>query len=385
MPRHSSRIEISRSALKQNLEFLRSRIGESALLSMVVKANAYGHGVEHVVPMAENLGVKHFSVASSQEAESVLEVQGPDARVMIMGILYDEDLPWAIEREVEFFVFDLPRLREAARVAQELGVPARIHLEVETGANRTGLPESDLDEAVRILRKSKARLVLAGICSHFGGIETLANQFRIQAQIRRFASIRSRLAKKNIRPERYHLACSAAALAFPDTVLDQVRVGSAAYGVWPSPDIQNLVMMQDANGRKSRLRRLLSWKTNVMALKDVARSDFVGYGTSFQAPRDMRVAVLPVGYGNGYPRSQSNRGNVLVRGHLSPVVGAVNMNMVIIDVTHVPNVAIGDEVVLVGRQKGNTIALRSFSEFTHHLNTEFLSRLPASIPRVAVR
>lgn len=385
MPRHSSRIELSRSALKNNLQFLRTRIGTNPLFSMVVKANAYGHGVEYIVPMAESLGVDHFSVASSQEAESVLEAREKDSRVMIMGILYDEDLPWVVENGIEFFVWDLERLRGAAAVARDLGVPARIHLEVETGANRTGLPEHELDEAVRILRKAKDSIELVGLCSHFGGIETLANQFRIQGQIRTFDRIRKRLAKKKVRPERHHLACSAAALAFPDTVLDQVRVGSAAYGLWPSPDIHNLVSMEKGKDRRNGLRRVLSWKTNIMALKDVARDDFVGYGTMFQAPRDMRVGVLPIGYGNGYPRSQSNRGSVLVRGRLSPVVGAVNMNMVIVDVTHVPSVEVGDEVVLVGRQKGNAIALRSFSEFTHHLNTEFLSRLPAGIPRVTVR
>ena len=129
---------------------------------------------------------------------------------------------------------------------------------------------------------------------------------------------------------------------------------------------------------------MLTWKTDVMDLKDVAAGDFVGYGTAYRAARDMTVAVLPVGYSDGYPRALSNRGHVLIRGRKARVVGLVNMNVTMVDVTDLPGVDVGDEVVLVGRQKRNAISVASFSEFSSALNNEFVSRLPAAIPRTPV-
>ncbi|MCA9759836.1 MAG: alanine racemase, partial [Candidatus Eisenbacteria bacterium] len=160
---HTSRIELSRAALRSNLSFLKKRIGDAARLVVVVKGNAYGHGIDPFVPMAERLGVRHFSVASSFEASSVLEVASPDATILIMGILYSADLPWVIERGIEFYVFDLARLEEAARVARAVGRPAHIHLEVETGGNRLGLPMADLDRAIPILKKEKTHLRFVGL------------------------------------------------------------------------------------------------------------------------------------------------------------------------------------------------------------------------------
>ncbi len=129
---------------------------------------------------------------------------------------------------------------------------------------------------------------------------------------------------------------------------------------------------------------MLAWETDAMHVEPVARDDFVGYGTSLQAPRDKTIAVLPIGYSNGYPRDLSNRGQVLLHGKKVPVVGLVNMNVFMVDVSHIPNVKVGDPVVRVGRRRNDAITLRSFSEFANALNNEFASRLPASIPRTVV-
>lgn len=383
--RHSSRIELSRSAMKQNITFLRKLIGQQPVISMVVKANAYGHGFATAVGMAERCGIRHFSVASSQEAQEVLRVMDADSRVMVMGILYDEDLPWIVENGVEWYVFDLDRLRQAAQVARRAGRPARIHLEVETGGNRTGLDPAAVPEAVKIITSNRKHLDLAGVCTHLAGAESLANGFRINKQIEAFGKVRKRFEKTKSLNPLYHVASSAATIALPESRLDMVRVGTVAYGLWPSPDVHNLFLMKSRHRNGNPLKRVLSWKTDVMQIKHVGRDEFVGYGTSYQAPRDSVIAVMPVGYGNGLPRELSNRGHVLVRGRRAPVVGTVNMNMFFADVTNIPGVEVGDEVVLVGRQKKNEIGLRSFSEFTSALNTEFVSRLPASIPREVVR
>lgn len=382
--RHSSRITLSQSALTKNLRFVRRKVGPEPIISSVVKANAFGHGIAPFVRMAERSGIRHFSVASSSEAKEVLRVRRTDARVMIMGILYPEDLFWAIANDIEFFVFDFVRLQTALRVAQEVERPARVHLEVETGGNRTGLPEEAFVAALDLLAAHPGALRFEGLCTHFAGIESLANQFRVQKQLARFDEACRTAERRGVVPRFRHTACSAAALAFPETVMDLVRIGTAQYGFWPSPDVYHLHLQQVGKKRDNPLKRVLTWKTDVMHLKPVARDDFVGYGTSYQAPRDMLVAVLPVGYADGYPRSLSNFGEVLVRGKRAPVVGMVNMNVMMVDVSHVPDVRVGDEVVLVGRQGRQSVSVRSFADFTNALNNEFVSRLPAVIPRVPV-
>ena len=385
MVRHSSRIELSQSALKQNLTFIRKKIGSDTIFSSVVKANAFGHGIETFVPMAEKAGVSHFSVASSYEAWEVAEACTKDSTIMIMGILYDDDLDWVIGNEVEFFVFDLPRLKKAKEVAEKLGKKAIIHLEVETGGNRTGLDETELESALDYLKENSGHLRFEGFCTHFAGIENLSNQFRVQKQKDRFHELYKIAESKGLSANLMHTACSAAALAFPETVMDLVRVGTAHYGMWPSPDIYNLHLQQTGKSRDAPLKRILSWKTDVMHIKKVKKDEFVGYGTSFQAPKDMTVAVLPLGYSNGYPRALSNRGEVLIRGKKAPVVGLINMNVFMVDVSKIEDADVGDEAVLIGRQNNHEISIRSFSEFTNAINNELVSRLPQAIPRVAVK
>lgn len=381
MPRHSSHIELSKSALQNNLEFIRAKVGPEPVISSVVKANAYGHGVTEFVPMAETCGIRHFSVASGQEAEEVMEARTTDADIMIMGILYPEDLPWVVEEGIEYFVFDYHRLERSVKVAESVGRKARIHLELETGGNRTGLEADQLDRAISFIREHRDRLILEGVCTHFAGIESLSNQFRIRRQEETFDELCDRIGEAGLEPRRHHTACSAAALAFPETAMDLVRVGTAQYGMWPSPDIRNLHRMNDEEESEGELQQVLSWKSDVMHIKNVRKDQFIGYGTAYQAPRDMQVAVVPIGYGNGYARTLSNRGHVLIRGSRAPVVGSVNMNVFMADVTDIGGVSLRDEVVLIGRQGGQTISISSFTEFTNAINNEFVSRLPTAIPR----
>jgi alanine racemase len=277
-------------------------------------------------------------------------------------------------------------LRCIAEIAQEVGTPARIHLELETGGNRTGLPEDQLSDALRLLKRHARWIEFAGLCTHLAGAESIATQFRISKQLDAFAHARSVVAKRGMRARHYHVASSAAALAMPErAAMDLVRVGISSYGLWPSNDIYNLHLMRINRSRDNPLLRVLTWKTEVMHVKEVKKDQFVGYGTSYQASKDMTIAVLPLGYANGYPRETSNKGHVLIRGYKAPIVGLVNMNLFMVDVTRIPDVAVGDTVVLIGRQRNNVIPISSFSEFSSSLNTEFVCRLPSSIPRQVVR
>ncbi|MFA0965060.1 alanine racemase [Roseivirga sp. BDSF3-8] len=383
--RHSSRIELSQAAIKANFGFIRKKVGEGPVISSVVKANAYGHGIETFVPMAEKAGVRHFSTASAHEAEEVLHSRTKKSDIMIMGILYGEDLSWAIENGIEFYVFDFERLEAALKVAKELNTPAKVHLEAETGTNRTGMLEAEFNKCLTLVKKNKDHLHCYGICSHLGGAESLSNQFKIDQQKQRFKEFLKLGKAKGITPKYRHLACSAAALAMPDTVYDMVRVGVAQYGFWPSPDIYFMHLQDVDKGKDNPMRRVISWKTDVMAIKHVKKGEFIGYGTSYQALRDMEVAVIPLGYCNGYARGLSNRGHVLIKGKKAPIVGLVNMNLFMVDITHIKGVEPGEEVVLIGRQGNNSITVSSFSDTSNLLNNEMISRLPAAIPRYPVR
>jgi alanine racemase len=183
---HSSWIELSGSALRSNLRFLRRLVGRRTEIASVVKGNAYGHGIEAFVPLAERCGVRRFATFSASEALRVAACRQRHSEIMIMGDLPDEAVPWAVEEGVSFYIFDLPRLDRAIRAARRIGRPARVHLELETGLNRTGLAGRTLERVVeRVLGAGDAVLV-EGVCTHYAGAESIGNQVRIERQIADF-------------------------------------------------------------------------------------------------------------------------------------------------------------------------------------------------------
>lgn len=385
MVKHSSRIELKQSAYKNNVNFIKKKIGDHAILSSVVKANAYGHGIETFVPMAEKCGVNHFSVASAFEAEEVHKVCRPETQIMIMGIIYEDDIPWAIENDISFFVYNYDRLPKTLAAAQKVGKPAKVHIEVETGANRTGMQKSEFPKTLTFLLKNKEQIIFEGLCTHFGGAESRSNDFKIEMQHKRYKDFLKQCKDKKIMPNLRHIASSAAALAMPDTVYDLVRVGVAQYGFWPSPDIYFAHLHEVNKKADPALKRIFSWKTDIMDIRVVEQGEFIGYGTAFQSTHKMTIAVMPLGYSNGYPRALSNRGHVLIDGKKAPIVGLINMNLFMVDITHIQNAKVGDEVVLIGRQNNNVINVSSFTNSTQLLNNEMLSRLPSVIPRTVVK
>lgn len=379
----TSVIEIDRTALIHNLNFIQHHLGEDVKVSFVVKANAYGHGIEQVVPIAESAGISHFSVFSADEARRVYTVKKKHTDIMIMGWIYDEDMEWAIKNNVEFYVFEYAKLEKAQEIADKLKKKAIIHLEVETGMNRTGFIQKDLKKAVNLIKKHRGCFVIKGLCTHYAGAESIANHVRIQKQIKKYNQIYKWIVKEGVIPELRHTACSAAAMAYPRTRMDMVRIGILAYGFWPTLEtyIQYISKQMD---KTDPLQRVISWKSQVMSIKKIKTGEFVSYGTAYMANEDKIVAIVPVGYSHGYSRSLSNMGRVLIDGHRAPVIGVVNMNMLIVDVTTIPDVTRGDDVVLIGAQNGLEISLASFADFNNQLNYELLARLPDNILRKVI-
>lgn len=225
--------------------------------------------------------------------------------------------------------------------------------------------------------------MVKGLCTHYAGAESIANHVRVQKQLRKFNQIYKWLINHGIVPEIRHTACSAAAVTYPRTRMDMVRIGILQYGYWPTKEtfIQYISKQMD---KTDPLKRVISWKSNIMAVKKIKTGEFVSYGTAYLANEDKTIAVVPVGYSHGYSRSLSNQGRVLIGGQRAPVIGVVNMNMLITDITNIPGIKLGDEVILIGEQGDTSITLASFADFNNQMNYELLARLPINIPRKVI-
>lgn len=330
--------------------------------------------------MAYECGLTHFSVFDVEEAKTVKATLLDNATILVMGLVKDEDMEWVVGNDIEFFVFDKSRLTKATRIAKKLHKKAKLHIEVETGMNRTGFEKKELTGIISFLKKEKEHLIFKGLCTHYAGAESIANYYRVDKQIKRFNEIYQYLWDNDLKPEIKHSACSAASIMFPETRMDMVRIGIMQYGLWPSPE----VFVNYLNTKKNKidpLHRVITWKSSVMSVKKVNIGEFIGYGTSFLAERKMKIAVVPIGYSHGYSRSLSNQGRVLIKGQRCIVVGSVNMNMITVDVTDVDTVNKEDEVVLIGKQEDLTVSVASFSDFSNQLNYELLTRISKTIPR----
>ncbi len=381
---NTSYLELSQSALNNNIQFIRKNITENRILSCVVKGNAYGHGIDKFVPMLLKAGVKHISVFSSFEAHQVKLATGKkNVTIMIMGDISEEDFEWVIKSKIEFFVFDIYRLKRAIELAKKLKMKALVHLEVETGMHRLGLEKEELPIALELLKENKKYIQFKGICTHYAGAESVANHIRVKDQIKRFNRALTFFKKNNFEPDLVHAACSAASLRFPKTRGDLVRIGILQYGFWPSEETF-ITYCNKRNDYSNPLSPVISWKSRVMSLKRVKVGEFIGYGNSYMANENKKLAVIPLGYTNGFARSLSNSGRVIINDFRTQVVGTVNMNAITVDVTALDNIAIGDEVILIGKSDSAEVTVSSFANFTDQLNYEVLARLPKDIERRVV-
>lgn len=378
----TSVITISRSAIKANLDALRQMIGPTVRISSVVKANAYGHGIDVYPPLAEEMGIDHFSVFSFEEAAAVKQAV-KNADVCIMGMVEDSQIPEAVEKGIEMFVFDRYRLGIILETAKRLKTPAKVHIETETGMHRTGLEKKNVINVIEVLQQNSEHLVFKGLCTHLAGPESISNHVRVNKQVTHFQSIKRLFKKHNLFPEYTHIANSAGSVNYPHIKFNMVRVGILQYGFWPSKEtfIRHYTLKKTYT---DPLKRAISWKTRVMSIKEVDTGEFVGYGNFYLTGSPMRVAILPIGYSNGYSRDFSNKGRVLIHNSRCSVIGLVNMNMIAADITGIGEVRIGDEAVIIGKQGDLEISVSYFGTGSDRINYEVLSRLPAGIPRLVV-
>ena len=357
-------------------------LGEKVIFSSVVKGNAYGHGIATYCPIAYDCGVRHFSVADAHEAASILDVLPyQDLTIMIMGMIENDELDWAISHHVEFYVFEKDRLLDAIEKARQLNIPAKIHLEVETGMNRTGFDIKTLSSIFELLKTHRQWIDVVGFCSHLAGAESIANYKRIKDQQKKFKKAISKLSSETEFTPVKHLASSAASIRYPKARYDMVRIGILQFGFFPTKEILVHFLNKDKS-IVNPLHRIISWKTSVMVTKMIKEGQFVGYGTSYFTNHASKIAIIPVGYSSGYSRSLSNRGKVLINDKRFDIIGTVNMNMLAVDITTDTTIKKGDEVMLIGTQGAHEISVSSFNDSIQMINYELLTRLPENLPRV---
>lgn len=371
---------IDRSALRDNIALFRRGLDPQTRLLAVVKANAYGHGLLLAAGAFLEGGADLLGVHSLDEARGLRE-GGISCPILVLGPLTAAELESAAALDLEFTVASVEAVEQAARYAAGADRTLRLHLKVETGVNRQGVVEEELPAVLERLR-SGGRLVLAGLSSHFADVEDTTDHAFARRQMERFEGYAERIAAAGFDDVARHMSCSASVLLWDRSQRDIARVGIAAYGIWPSTATQ--VSYRERGRPEVELRPAMTWQVRISQVRRVPAGETVGYGRTWQAPIDSRIAVLPVGYSDGWLRGFSGRAHVLVHGRRAPVVGRICMNLCMVDVTHIPDAVAGDPAVLLGTQGGETI---SAAQLAAHLGTipyEIITLPGSTWQRVAI-
>ena len=367
-------LEIDAQRLRNNIDAFRTVTTHGTSLMVVVKANAYGHGLETVAPIAAEradwLGVNCVDEALSI---SRLGIQKP---VAILGHTSLDEVPNVVRNGYRQVVYRMDIAKALSDSAVKLGTTAKIHLKIETGTNRQGIPLTQLPSFIDEITKLPG-LDIEGAYTHFANIEDTLDPSFAESQVRRFREALGMLELAGIRPAQIHASATAGSLLYAEMDFTMVRVGIGAYGIWPSRETQ---VAARERGRLLSLSPVLTWKTRVAQVKDVSAGEYVGYGLTYRAGRPMKLAVLPVGYYDGYDRKLSNGGRALIRGQFVHVVGRVAMNMTMLDVTDV-GAELDEEVVLIGRQGNLEIKVEELAEKIGTISYEVVARINPLIPR----
>ncbi len=360
-------------AVAANLGAVRSVLRPGVALLAVVKADAYGHGSIQVSRALMAAGADALGVAFVEEGVLLRRAGGLRAPILVMGPAPAHAAEAILEHDLTPVVSDdLPLAERLSGLAVRAGRTVDVHLKVDTGMARLGVPPGDASAwAAKLARLPGLRL--AGLMSHFADAEAEEPDLA-REQLARFREADRALRAAGLDPGRRHLANSAGLLALPEAQLDLVRPGILLYGYAPSPRLAS----------RLPLRPALTLRTRIAALRGVARGQGVSYGHTFVAARDLRVATLPVGYADGVRRCLSNRGEVLVHGRRAPILGRVCMDMTLVDVSAVPEAALGDEAVLIGRQGDEAITAEDVAAAAGTISYEVLTGIGPRIPRVYV-
>ena len=362
--------EINLDNINFNLNNIRKLLKEDTKICTVLKANAYGHGSVEIAKFLENKNVDYFAVARLEEAIELREnnIKMP---ILCLGFVPEESLEYALENNITLTIYSLEMAKKLNDISEKTGITANIHIKIDTGMGRIGFKVSK-ESVETISRISKLpNIKMEGMFTHFAKADEFDKSYTF-AQHEKFLWMKEQLETNGVQISYYDCDNSAGIIDFPDMKHDLARAGISIYGMYPSDEVK-----KDAVDLKPALELI----SHISFVKDVEKGTSISYGGTFVAPKKMRIATIPVGYGDGYPRSLSNKGYVLIHGKRADIVGRVCMDQFMVDVTEIPEAKFMDPVTLVGKDKDAIIRVEDLSDLSGRFNYEFVCDLSKRVPR----
>ncbi len=369
--------EVSLGSLRQNFRTVQKHVGANVTVCAVVKADAYGHGAVECSRALEAEGARWLGVTSLDEAIPLREA-GVHANILLMTGFWRGEESEIIRLHLTPTVWEPWYIQSLDKAAATLGVALQpVHLKVDTGMGRLGVSVDQLPNVLAEIRAAK-HLVLEGLSTHLASSEIM-DAPSVAEQERSFDSARALVREAGMEPAFVHMANTAAVISRRETWNTMVRPGVALYGYY----LPFQRAGREVSGGTLRLpvKPVLTWKTRILSLRDFGPNQPLGYGATYVTKAPAHVAVLPVGYADGYNRQLSNRGRVIVREHYAPIVGRVSMDLTLADVTGIPGVAVGDEVILLGAGEGLSVNALEHAELANSTPYEILCNISKRVPR----
>ena len=369
-PQRPAWTEIDLGKLRRNLQLIRGDLPKSVQLMAVVKDEAYGHGALDVARVAVEEGAWGFGLSTLEEAMHLRE-GGITAPLLLLGERQEAELEWCVAHDLTVCVNESHAVRKLAKIAADFGKQVPVHVKIHTGMSRYGVR---WDEALPLIEKITAEkpLRLEGVMSHFSQSDETDKTFA-NLQFARFSEVLRALEQKGIFVKLRHACNSGGFLDLPHAHLDMVRVGILLYGVFPSPVCRQLPGIEP----------VMSVKAKIAAIQKLKAGEVVGYGMRYTAPSERRIAILPIGYGDGFPRVR-NEGCALIHGRRAPLIGGIAMDALMVDITDIPQAQMWDEAVLMGKQGGDEITVRDIAALKKSVTYDVLTNWRLRLRRKSV-
>ena len=357
--------------IRQNIKEMKKNMASDALFMAVVKADGYGHGASAIAEAVKD-EIDGCAVATVDEAVSLRE-HGFDKRILVLGFVHESLYYKIIDYDISISIYTL---YAAERIcAQKEGKQAYIHISLDTGMSRLGARDDEM--SIEMIEKIKglSNLVVEGIFTHFTSSDE-ADKEKSYHQLKRFTSFLEALEKRGIDIPIKHCSNSAGIIDLPEANFNMVRAGIALYGLYPSEEVKKQAV---------KLRPALELKSHIVYLKDVEANTGISYGSTYVTTKRTKIATIPIGYGDGYPRGLSNRGFVLIRGKRVPIRGRICMDQFMVDVTDIPDVKMLDTVTLLGEDGGSFLSMEELGRLSGRFNYEFACDIGKRVPRFYFR
>lgn len=368
--------EVSLGALRQNFQVVQRHIGNGVTICAVVKADAYGHGAVECARALEDEGARWFGVTSLDEAIPLREA-GIGGRILLMTGFWRGEEQEIVHLKLTPTVWESEQIELLERAASQLGVRHPVHLKIDTGMGRLGVAPQDVPRICSTLRSSP-HLIVEGLSTHLASSEVL-DAPSVEAQLRSFEEVRRFLKNEGFDPPLIHAANTGAVISRRESWHTMVRPGIALYGYYVP--FERAGREVSGAGLRLAVKPILTWKTRILSLRDVRANQALGYGGIYVTKAPSRIAVLPVGYADGFQRALSSRGRIIVREHYAPIVGRISMDLTLVDVTGLPGVAVGDEAILLGSCDGLSVDAREHAVLANSVLYEILCGISKRVAR----